>query len=88
VQRHLDRAVVDAVVDPVRRDLQGAGHLRHGQLARDATGVRLAPLDEQPVPQADDRTDSFDPPTLVACLCESGVRETRTLRLSGGRRPA
>jgi hypothetical protein len=35
-----------------------------------------------------DRTDSFDPPTLVACLCESGVRETRTLRLSGGRRPA
>ena len=35
-----------------------------------------------------DRKDFFHPPTLVACLCESGVRENGTLRLSGGRRPA
>src|SRR5437867_2948207 len=47
----LDRAVVDPVVDPVRRDPQRAGDLWHGAIAGDVTRMRLAPLAEQAVTQ-------------------------------------
>src|SRR4051794_39273563 len=48
----LDGAVVNAVIDPVRRDPQGAGELGHGQVAGDAARVRLAALAEQAMTQA------------------------------------
>ena len=35
----LDGAVVDPVVQPVRRDAQHPGQLGHGQLPRDRAGV-------------------------------------------------
>jgi hypothetical protein len=47
VQGDLDGAVMNAVVDPVRRDAEGGGHLRYGQGTRDASRVRLAALAEQ-----------------------------------------
>src|SRR5438552_11524308 len=53
IEGDLDRAVVNAVLDPVWRDPQGPGELRHGQVAGDAARVRLAPLAEQAMPQAE-----------------------------------
>jgi hypothetical protein len=47
IARDLDGAVVNAVLDPVQRDPQGAGELGHGQVARDPARVRLAALAEQ-----------------------------------------
>src|SRR5262245_56233583 len=47
-----DRAVVNPVVDPVRRDAQRARDLRHRQAARDATRMRLTALAKQAMTQA------------------------------------
>ena len=44
---HLDRAIVNPVIDPVWRDRQLAGDLRHGQVARNATRMGLAAHAEQ-----------------------------------------
>ena len=40
IEADLNGAVVNAIIDPVRRDSQGAGELRHSQVAGDATRVR------------------------------------------------
>ena len=50
----LDCAVVNPVIDPVRRDPQAAGDLRHGQGAGDAARMGLAALAEQAMAQAKD----------------------------------
>src|SRR5260370_39321743 len=54
IEGDLNRAVVNAVIDPVRRDPQGAGELGHGQVPGNAARVRLAALAEQPMAQAED----------------------------------
>ena len=54
IEGDLNRAVVNAVIDPVRRDPQGVGELGHGQVPGNAARVRLAALAEQPMAQAED----------------------------------
>src|SRR5260370_28102337 len=44
---HLDRAIVNPVIDPVRSDLQFVGELRYGQEASNATRMGLAAHAEQ-----------------------------------------
>src|SRR5262245_42539435 len=46
IEGDLNRAVVNAVIDPVQRNPQGAGELRHGQVPSNAARVRLAALTE------------------------------------------
>src|SRR5262249_47380611 len=54
ISGHLDGAVVDPVVDPVRRDSQLTSDLRHRLAAGDVTGVRLTALAEQTATQPKD----------------------------------
>src|SRR5262249_4417000 len=46
---HLNHAVMDSVVDPVRRQPGGAGDLRHRQLTRDPPRMRLPALAQEPM---------------------------------------
>ena len=54
VEPNLDRAVVNAVVDPAPFELQLRGELRHGQAARDSPRMRLLTISEYSVTQPDD----------------------------------
>src|SRR5262249_20681821 len=46
---NLNGAVMDPVVDPVRRQPDGAGDLRHRQLTRDPPRMRLPALAQEPM---------------------------------------
>ena len=50
---HLDRAVVDAIVDPVSRGFQRTGELRHRQRTGNVAWMRLSAFVEQALTQAD-----------------------------------
>ena len=54
VERDLDRAVVDPVVDPAPFELQLRGELRHRQEAGDLPRVRLPAVAEQAMAEPDD----------------------------------
>src|SRR6516164_1819096 len=54
IERDLDRAVVDPVVDPAPLQPQLRGELRHGQEAGDLPGVRLPVVAEQTVAEPND----------------------------------
>ncbi len=54
VERDLDRALVNPIIDPVPRDLKPLGELRYGEVARDAPRVGLTPLDEDAMAKAND----------------------------------
>src|SRR5208337_5455248 len=45
VSGHLDRPIVDAIIDPVRRDLQRHCDLRYRQASRNPARMRLTALD-------------------------------------------
>ena len=53
IQGYLDRPVVNAIIDPVRRDLQRRCDLRYRQATRNLTRMRLTTLDQQPMPEPD-----------------------------------
>src|SRR5262245_35617384 len=46
---NLNGAVMDSVVDPVRRQPDGAGNLRHRQVTRDVPRMRLPALAQEPM---------------------------------------
>jgi hypothetical protein len=54
VERDLDRAVVDAVVDPAPFEVQLLDELRHRQEAGDVSRVRLPAIAEQAVAEPDE----------------------------------
>src|SRR3954454_569522 len=54
VERHLDRAVVDPVVDPAPFEIQPLDELRHRQETGDPPRVRLLAVAEQAVAEPDE----------------------------------
>src|SRR4051794_4674797 len=49
IPANLNGAVMNPVVDPVRRQPRGAGDLRHGQATRDMPRMRLSALAQEPM---------------------------------------
>src|SRR5262245_34993024 len=41
---HLDATIIDAIIDPVRREIERLGNLRYGQIALDPPRMRVTPL--------------------------------------------
>ena len=79
----LDRSVVNTIIDPVLRDLKPLGDLRHGEMARDAAGMRLTPLYEESMAKTNDldRADQHDGPFRRAVALPSQVLGDLSIRL-------